>query len=161
MKDIESLPRKNEPDVRAQRGDLLHWLRHEVDRLFDDAGRPGRLFDWPMLRAAQWPPIEIRARNGSYHVTMDVPGFHAEDISVRVDGDTLVVRGARSDNRERDEDGMIVSERHQGQFERRIALPGKVKPDGCKAELKRGVLKLELSRAEDADGTTIPVKGAD
>jgi HSP20 family protein len=148
-------------EMRAQRMDPIHWLRGEVDRLFEDfGGRPGRLFDWPMLRPS-WPAIEVKDDARQVHIAADVPGFDAKDIKVTLDGDQVVIRGARSDAIDREDDGVVVSERHQGSFERRIMLPERVKPDGVKAKLRHGVLKLTFDKTDTPVGTSIPVEMAD
>jgi HSP20 family protein len=151
---ISTLP----ADGRMQRADPIHWLRGEVDRLFDDFGaRPMRLFDWPLLRPA-WPAIEVKEKDKQVHITADVPGFDAKDIKVSLDGDQIVIRGARSENVDREDDGVVISERHQGSFERRITLPERVKPDGVKARLRNGVLKLSFDKTENPVGMPIPVE---
>lgn len=150
------------PAASAPFAEPINWLRKEVDRVFDDLVPSGRLFDFgPTLRLPKFPLVEVKDKGDEYKISADVPGFQPDQISVTVIDGVLVISGAVDETSSRDEDGLVVEERHRGSFERRIALPGATAGDGVKARLKHGVLKVSVPKAKAPSGKAIPVEAGD
>jgi HSP20 family protein len=135
--------------LRPRMTDPIGWLRSEVDRLFDDYGDTGRrMFKWS-AGAAAWPPLDLQEIDKGYTVSVDVAGYDRDQIDLSVEDGCLILKGNRNEQSERSEDGMIVNERHQGRFERRIAMPGRFDPAGIQAKLDHGVLQIVIPKIAD------------
>lgn len=92
-------------------------------------------------------------------VRIEAPGLDKSDISVEVDDGSLVIRGEKRFEREQTEGRWRVMQCAYGAFSRTIALPAAVKGEQAKATYDKGVLKVELPKAEPAPPrkSTIPV----
>ncbi len=159
MKDLIKSRSANPPVERGSRHDPLDWLRSEVDRLFDDVGHPTRrLFDWSSFSASAFPPVDVAEKDGKYRVTAEVAGFDPDSITVSCLDDALIIKGAVDEASESEDDGLIVSERHRGSFERRIPFPGPIDPDKIKAKFKNGALRITVPKAIDAREQVVAVE---
>jgi HSP20 family protein len=133
---------------------ILQELRPiaDVEALFD---RMTRGF-WPRrreflglrtpTRAAAWiPDMDVFERNGKTVVRIDAPGIKREDIDVAVEGDMLVIRGKREEEKEVKEDDYYCSERASGEFSRAMSLPEGVKAEEIEATYQDGVLEVTFA----------------
>lgn len=105
--------------------------------------------------------LDVRETPEAFIVTASVPGVAADQVEITVLGDTLRIRGERSEEREENPQGerWLLRERRFGAFERTVALPTTVKSDRAEAEFKDGVLTVTLPKAEEAKPRSIPVRG--
>lgn len=136
-------------------GEPFRWLRNEVDRLFDDFDPGTRLFQW---RQPSFPALAMEELDNSYHLTAEVPGYDQDQIQMTIADGYLILKGERSSEERGEENGLMFSERHEGRFERRIALPGRFDPDKIDAKLEKGVLDISVPKIPDPEQRTIPIK---
>lgn len=143
--------------------DPFRSLRGEVDRLFEDAFR-----GWPKPWAFGWPAasldsfvpaVNLKETETQFIVTAEVPGFSKEKLDVTVTQEGVTIKGERTDESERTEEGYYFRESSSGSFQRAIPLPGAVMPDQATAKLEDGVLTLTLPKAKPsrAKGVKIDV----
>uniref|UniRef100_A0ACD5TQZ5 Uncharacterized protein n=1 Tax=Avena sativa TaxID=4498 RepID=A0ACD5TQZ5_AVESA len=79
----------------------------------------------------------------------DLPGVKKEEVKVEVeDGNTLVVSGERSREKEDKNDKWHRVERSCGKFVRRFRLPENAKVEEVKAGLENGVLTVTVPKVE-------------
>ncbi|WP_299554544.1 Hsp20/alpha crystallin family protein [uncultured Tateyamaria sp.] len=96
------------------------------------------------------PAIDVAETETGLEVSADIPGVSKDDIDVMVQGDTLVIKGGKSTEREEKEKDYHLVERHRGSFRRHIPL-GFVPADGAvDANFSNGVLTLKIERPENA-----------
>lgn len=101
------------------------------------------------------PPVDIYETNGGLVVTADLPGVPREGLDVRVENNLLTIRGKTS----HDAPGEPVHREYElVSFFRQFELNDKVDQGKISAELKHGVLTLNLPRAEEAKPRKIEVK---
>jgi HSP20 family protein len=94
---------------------------------------------------ATWSPtIEVKEKEGKLLVTADLPGLNKEDVTVHVDGDTLVIEGERKQEKEEKREGYYRSERSYGKFYRSIPLPEGALIDKTAANFANGVLEVSV-----------------
>jgi HSP20 family protein len=120
--------------------------KQKVDRP-DEATRPGLYFQ---------PAVDILETPAELVVLTDMPGVTPDGLDVRLEGDVLTIDGRpRSDEYE----GLkpLHVEYNVGGFHRRFTLGEAVDRDGIKAELRNGVLRLRLPKAERAKARRIEV----
>jgi HSP20 family molecular chaperone IbpA len=106
-----------------------------MDRLFDRfAGGWGmlslrRMFDVePAFRyessfSVPSPSVDITEDDAGFKVTAELPGMTEKEIEVMVSGDTLTLKGEKSQEKEQKEKNLYLSERSYGSFQRSFYLP--------------------------------------
>jgi HSP20 family protein len=151
--------------VRERRTPRLLAWPEDIERLMERATRgfwPRRRFPWPaLLRETAWvPDMDILERAGKTVVRVDVPGIKREDLEVAVEGEMLVIRGKREEEKEVKEEDYYCSERATGEFSRAISLPEGVKAEDIEATCEDGVLEVVLPKAAvtEKPATKIQVK---
>lgn len=143
-------------DTSRRIGEPLRRLRGEVDRLFEDFEPSARrLFNWG---EASWPPLDLKEDGNRYQVSADVAGYSEDQIDLSVADGCLQLRGERESSEQREEEGLIVSERHAGRFDRRIAFPSAIDPEGIKATLNQGVLTVTVPKMPDPTARKVAIE---
>lgn len=140
----------NTPSVSGTYAPLMDFHR-EVDRLFDNAFRSfgfPSLFDDSSFANESFfrPQVDISGSDNQYDITLDVPGMKQEDLSIEVQGDSLIVRGEKQENKESRDKEFYRVERSYGTFQRTLALPDDANADEISADLEDGVLTLSIPR---------------
>jgi len=148
---MANIPRKNreERTLAARAGDPFGYLRHQINRVFDDFWGESWLAPRETF-AGFWPQVDVSETDKEVKVCAEIPGVDAKDIDVSVEDGTLTVRGEKKYEREENEKGQYRLERSYGSFERAIRLPAEVDESKAKAEFKKGVLRLTLPKRPGA-----------
>jgi HSP20 family protein len=107
--------------------------------------------------AAFLPAADVTVSDGDLVVTMDLPGFKAEDLSIELLDGYLVVRGERMRPELADGTTLAHGERTYGRFERRIKVPEGVDPDAITASITDGVLSVIVPKPEQVKPKTIAI----
>ena len=98
--------------------------------------------------AALVPAVDVAVSDDDLVVTMDVPGFSSDELSIEVQDDQLTVRGERHRPEAAGGTSYVHVERPFGAFERRIQVPKGVDPDRITASLTDGVLSLIVPKPD-------------
>ncbi len=88
---------------------------------------------------------------------LEVPGIEEKDLDIRVENNTLTVKGERKFEKEEKEENFHRIERRYGSFYRAFTLPSTVDTEHVQASYNAGVLKLELSKKPEAQPKQIKV----
>jgi HSP20 family molecular chaperone IbpA len=132
--------------------------------IFDNNGRwfGNELSDWLQAESEILHPVhlEIAETEEALTVRAEVPGFSANELDIRVEGNRLTIAGKHESSEESKKGKTIYSERCAKEILRSIDLPSDV--DGAKvnAMLKDGVLNLELPKAAREKSVRIEPKEA-
>jgi HSP20 family protein len=94
------------------------------------------------------PAADVAVSDDDLVLTMDLPGFTSDDVSIEVQDTFLTVRGERKRPEASDGTSYVHVERPSGAFERRIQVPKGVDPDRITASLADGVLSLIVPKPE-------------
>ena len=131
--------------------DLLS-LQERMNRLFEESFA-GRLEEPALIGSATWTPLaDAYETPEAFVVLLELPGIEEDDVEVQVDGDTLTVRGQRRGLTLRP-DRFHRMERSHGPFARTLQLSEEVDSDRVSAQLRDGVLRLELPKARSRAGS--------
>jgi len=103
------------------------------------------------------PPVDIYETTNGLVVTADLPGVAKEGLDVRVENNLLTIRGKAAHAAPGDP---VYREYGLVNFFRQFELNEKVDQSKISAELKHGVLTLNLPKAEEAKPRKIEVKAA-
>lgn len=117
----------------------LERLQSQLNQLLSHA---------PTSAAIDFPPLNIWTSQDGAVVTAEIPGLMPEDIDISVVNQTLTLRGSREPDQLDEGDKYHRRERGYGQFTRTIELPFKVNADAVQASFCKGILTIELPRAE-------------
>ena len=132
-------------------------LQNDFDRLFH-LSRPV-FADSDAEALNGWAPaVDIYEDQEGITLTAELPGLSAQDIDLRVENNTLTLKGERRLEKEDKRDNYRRVERYYGTFTRSFALPATVDTERIQAESKNGVLKVFLPRREETKPKQIQVK---
>ncbi|MCG7349931.1 MULTISPECIES: Hsp20/alpha crystallin family protein [unclassified Sphingomonas] len=128
-------------------GDPFHWLRSEVDRLFDIVGKPDAT-----MTSEVAPPLalDMIENDDTYRITAELPGMKDDDIEVTLANGVLTISGEKRHEEDRQIGGTLLSERRYGCFARDVRLPDDADPAHVEARIKKGVLTINLRKDEHA-----------
>ena len=133
----------------------LNTITDRMNRLFQDTyGTQSREEG---LTSSFVPAVDIYEDEHYVTVKMEVPGIDQKDIDVRLENNTLTVRGERKFEKEEKEENFHRVERRYGTFFRAFTLPNTVDPDSVSADYDNGVLKLKLAKKAEAKPKQIKV----
>ena len=78
-------------------------------------------------------------------------------IDVRVENNTLTIRGERKFENDVNEDNYFRIERAYGSFIRSFSLPNTVSPENIRADYRNGVLTLHIAKREESKRKQIKI----
>jgi HSP20 family molecular chaperone IbpA len=126
-----------------------------------NGGFPGReLTDWLLAESELLHPVhlEIAESDDALNVKAEVPGFAANEIDVRVDGNRLTISGKHESQDESTKGKTIYSERCAKEVYRSVDLPADVDGSKVTATIKDGILTIELPKPPHAKSVRIEPK---
>ena len=142
---------------------LVRRLFGDFDRWFEDT-------DWPLFRRrlgfdefAWVPNVEVREREGTLFVRVDLPGVKKEEVTVTAEDGYLTIKGERKQETETTKGDWFQTERNYGKFARVFPLPDGAKASEITATFEGGVLEVKVplpSAAIAAEPQRIPIGGA-
>lgn len=101
--------------------------------------------------------MDIHEAEDALVVTADLPGMKESDLDVRVENNTLTIRGERKFESDVKEENYLRVERTYGSFTRSFSLPNTVKTEGIEASYKDGVLTVKLPKREETKPRQVKV----
>ena len=102
-------------------------------------------------------PMDIyRTKDGNYHVEADLPGVEPDTVEVTVEHGILTIKADRAPGYG-DSEQVIVAERPQGSFIRRLSLGEGVDPDHLTADYANGVLQVTIPASPKKQARRIEV----
>jgi HSP20 family protein len=119
-------------------------LRDKMNRLFEDvySGRE----EQGLLLGTWAPSVDIYETEAELVLTAEVPGIDEKDIEIRIEDNTLTVKGERKLEKEAKEENYHRIERSYGSFQRSFSLPAYVNHEKVQAEQRDGVLKITMPK---------------
>ena len=117
-------------------------------RNFEDA--LARMLNEPRGARPWSPSVDIFETENELVLKADLPDVKSEDIEVRVENQTLTLKGERKFNKDEGNGGYHRIERNYGTFVRTFTVPSTVDPEKVAAEYKNGVLTVRLPKKEAA-----------
>jgi HSP20 family protein len=135
----------------------LVTVQDRMNRIFDEAFR-GRAADDEWALGGAWAPaVDIYEHEGSLVLKAELPGIDPKDVDVRVENNTLTLRGERKFESDVKREKYHRVERAYGTFSRSFTLPNVVDTEKIKAEYRDGVLRVTLPTREEAKPKQVQV----
>jgi len=130
-------------------------LQGQVNRLLEDNFTRDRSGHADL---ATWAPaVDIYETESELVVKADLPDLQEKDIDVRVENNTLTIRGERKFEKEVNEDNYLRVERAYGSFMRSFSLPNTVKAEGIRAEYRNGALTVRMAKREESKAKQVKI----
>lgn len=124
-------------------------------RLFEDAVT--RLMSEPRTGRPWSPAVDVLETEDHLTLKADLPDVDINDIDIRVENQTLTLRGERKFERDEKVKGYHRIERSYGEFVRSFHVPSTVDTEKVAAEYKNGVLTISLPKKEAAKPRQVKV----
>ncbi len=93
--------------------------------------------------------VDLYEQEGYYIIESTIAGVGPEDIDITVEQDLITIRGQRRKEVKIPKKNYFYQECFWGKFFRTLVLPGPVEPDKVKAEIKNGILRIVLPKAQE------------
>ncbi len=108
------------------------------------------------------PKIDETEDDKAFYMSIELPGMDEKDVDIMLSGRLLTIRGTKKEDKKAEGKDYYRRERKFGSFRRTLELPGEVDESKIEAFFKKGVLKIELPRTEEAQNKIkhIDVKAA-
>ena len=139
--------------------DLL-GLQERMNKLFDESyrgvARTGSEDDWAL--GGTWAPVvDIYEQGSDIVLKAELPGVDPKNVDVRLENNTLTLRGERTFDNEVQRESYHRIERSYGAFSRSFTLPSVVDQTHIKAEFRDGLLRVTMPKREEAKPKQIAI----
>ncbi len=132
-------------------------LQDSLVRAFDNTyGKPAKQEAAP--EGAFTPAVDVFEDADGLHLFVELPGVEMKDIDLRIEGNTLTVRGERKLEKDESRQGYRLVERQYGAFFRSFTLPETVDAEHVSAEAKDGLLNVRLPKKAESKPRQIKVQ---
>jgi len=126
----------------------LTTLQDQVNRLFEGTFPQGRAGEADL---ATWAPaVDIYEGQDELVAQVDLPGVQEKDIDIRLENNTLTIRGERKFEKNVNEENYLRVERAYGSFTRTFSLPNTVNAEAIRADYNQGVLTVHMPKREES-----------
>ena len=121
------------------------------------ASRPSREAGSRQQQPYVVPPVDVFENDASITLLADLPGVARDQLHLRVDGDTLVLE-ATAATLSPENMQLVHGEAQCPTFRRQFTLSPELDAARIEAQLKDGVLRLTIPKAEEARPRRIEVQ---
>lgn len=140
------------PVLRPAFGDIF-GLEKDIDNLFNSFLTPRSV-----MAATRCPALDVVEYDTQTVVVAELPGVDKEKVKLSLDDGVLTISGERQQTELPEGSRWVRNETVNGQFVRSVTLPHPVQSDAITAELKNGLLKITLPKAQEARPREITIK---
>jgi len=149
------------PSFRSRDLDPFEGFRRGFDDLLRDFGRQWPM-TWPEGETMNLAALDVAETKDAIEISTELPGVAESDISVTLDGQSVVISGEKKSETETKDKSWRVVERSYGSFRRVVPLA--FAPDVAKmtATFDKGVLRVKVMKPEEvaAKKVTVPITKA-
>jgi HSP20 family protein len=103
------------------------------------------------------PRFDVKEIKDAYVIKADLPGVTDEDLDVSLSGNLLTISGKREEEYREEGASYYAMERSFGHFARSFTMPDGVDGTSVTAELKNGVLTVQIPKKPEAQPRRIAI----
>ncbi len=148
-------PNPNERNLKTVSTSLSHLDPFQGLRLFEDAVT--RMMSEPRSGRPWSPAVDILETEDVLTLKADLPDVNIDDIDIRVENNTLTLRGNRRFEKDENVKGWHRIERSYGEFVRSFSIPQTLDTEKVAADYNNGVLTISLPKKEAAKPRQVKV----
>lgn len=134
----------------------MHELLHSEPAALLRRMMPGAEEGWTLA-----PDFDVKETKDAYVFKADLPGMKQEDVEISVTGQRLTISGKREEEKREEGERYFTFERSHGSFSRTFTVPEGVDVDHVSAELKDGVLTLNVPKRPEVQPKRIQIGGGE
>jgi len=131
-------------------------IQDKITRIFESA--------FPHFRSAEaeiqnyWSPaVDIYEDKESYILWIDLPGVEKDDINLKVEENSLIIKGERKSPADTEKQNYLKAERQMGNFYRSFTLPRHIDIEAIQAKYDNGVLQLKIPKKPEVKSKEIKI----
>ncbi len=106
------------------------------------------------------PAVDVLENDQNVVLKAELPGIDPKDVEIRIQDNTLTLKGERKFEKDVKEGNYQVVERSYGSFSRSFSLPAYINSENVTADYKDGLLTLTLPKREEAKPKVIKLNEA-
>ena len=134
-------------------------LQNRLNSIFHDFARPADNNSSESLATGNFvPAVDVYENETGLTLKLEVPGIKQEDLDIRVENQTLTVKGERRFEASEKEENFHRIERRFGTFTRSFTLPQMVDTGKVNATYENGVLNIAIAKKAEAKPKQIKVE---
>ena len=141
------------PVLRSRLADEMAEFQREVNNLTANFFSGGDFSTPSVLEARFYPTVDVEEKEDKYLLDADMPGLNESDIDIDFHDNILTIKGEKKTESKTKSADYVRIERSFGSFRRDIPFDEAVDQEKIKAELKAGVLHVELAKKERSKTT--------
>ena len=124
----------------------LVTLRERMNRLFEEAVTSSHDEDKDLIASTWSPAVDIYENEHNLTLTAELPGIEEKDIEIKIEDNTLALKGERNFEKETKEENYHRVERAYGSFYRSFTLPHYIDQNNIEAAHENGILKIAMPK---------------
>ena len=131
-------------------------LREKMNRMFEDvfAGKG----EEKEFSPSSWAPaVDIYETGSEIVLTAEIPGIDENDVEIKIEDNTLTLRGERKFSKETKEENYHRLERSYGAFYRAFTLPNSIDAENIRAEHENGILRVTMPKKQELKPRTVKI----
>jgi len=132
-------------------------LQNRLNSIFSDFARPDGEQE-SLAMGSFIPPVDVYEDAQHLVLKLEVPGIKQENLDVRLENQTLTVKGERKFESDEKEENFHRIERRYGSFTRSFTLPQTVDTGAATASYDAGVLTISLAKKEAAKPKQVKIE---
>jgi len=125
-------------------------LRREMNNLFSNFGHTDGSTTFPLMN--------VYDDKEKIVVTAELPGLGKDQVAITFSDGVLQLSGKQQPLAKTKGITVIRKERSEGEFEKTLRIPTKIKRDAINASFNNGILTITLPKAEEAKPKTIAIE---
>lgn len=137
--------------VHVSRMHPLFDIDRTTNDFFSDLSRK-------VFAGTEFPAVDIAERDHAFDLIVELPGMKREDVRISVEKGTLSVSGERKHYGFPEGTKVLLHETNTTPFERVFQLPDGIDVNAISAEMKDGILRIQLPKSEQIRPREIKVQ---
>jgi HSP20 family protein len=135
----------------------LMTMQDRMSRLFGET--LSRIWKEEDLQRGVWtPPVDIADQGSQVILKIDLPEMVQSEIDIKVEENTLTIKGERKFIKETPEEHFLQIERPYGTFHRQFTLPKRIDQTKITATYKDGVLRVVLPKRGEVEAKQVSIE---
>ncbi len=90
---------------------------------------------------------DIYESDGKYHIEMDIPGFHKDEIKIECNKGNIIITAEKNEEQKDENKKYLRQERVYGKYQRSFYL-GNIKEDEIEASFENGILTIVVPKID-------------
>ncbi len=136
-------------------------LQDRFNSIFSDFARP-LIAETPAENASSMgsfvPAVDVYEDAQALRLQLEVPGVKQEDLDIRIENQTLTIKGERKLESTAKQENFHRIERRFGSFVRTFTLPTSVDTEAVSAAYDAGVLTISLGKKAEAKPKQVKIE---